>query len=526
MTPIKFKHLSFFIILALLGWSENASGQTALNAGDIAVIGFKTNTSTQGGNDAAKLVTLVDLECGTTFIVTDNNWRNTGTWYCNNDEFAVEITVNSEVKAGSVIYIDADSPGNPVSVSSGAISRVDLGGNWGTNCGFNSKGDNLLILQGTRNAPQFIFAFRHRDPFSSGGDCGSKNNTSLPTNLTLGTSAIEMSNNEDQWHYDCPNELVTGTRAQLLASICNNGNWTLNGGQSWNASTCSFFVTDAPISGILSVSGSGCGCFAGCNLSSFGGPDCGSGIGGNCSAGELTMSTDIDVPNGCTYEVYATMRPWNGCTASGGDGGDQLKVDILGGSKSFQTGAGNATLQDAYMLTGPGTIRVSGSANRADEVIVYKTSIVSAGTCSNCAIVVLPVELTAFTAARVNDAVQLRWATASELNSDYFLLEKSQNGSTWESVSTLKASGNSTSQIQYTVWDVSPFYGLSYYRLTEFDYDGTPSETLFAKVLFSNNADRTVIRRINLLGQEVDRYYEGVVILYYDNGDTERIVNQ
>ena len=60
------------------------------------------------------------------------------------------------------------------------------------------------------------------------------------------------------------------------------------------------------------------------------------------------------------------------------DSGDKLKVDDVSGAKSFQTGSSNATLEDSYTLTGPGTIRVSGTANRADEVITYKITPVSA----------------------------------------------------------------------------------------------------------------------------------------------------
>ncbi len=185
-----------------------------------------------------------------------------------------------------------------------------------------------------------------------------------------------MSSARDQWHYNCSN-LILGTKTQLQASISNNTNWTNSNGQSWNNSSCDFTVTNAPISGSLGVSGAGCGCLSGCNLSTFNGPNCGAGILSDCSAGYQTMSTDISVPAGCTYKVTASMKKWTNCSASGADGsgGDKLKVDILAGGKSFQIGASNADIEDSYTLTGPGTIRVSGEANRADEIITYKITL-------------------------------------------------------------------------------------------------------------------------------------------------------
>src|SRR4051812_12882281 len=104
--------------------------QTTLSPGDIAVIAFKTNGNTQSGNDAVKLVTLVDLQCNTQFIVTDNNWNGTS-WACNDDESALQITCTSIIAAGSVFYIDYDAAGNTVSCSGGTIARTDLGSPWG-----------------------------------------------------------------------------------------------------------------------------------------------------------------------------------------------------------------------------------------------------------------------------------------------------------------------------------------------------------------------------------------------------------
>jgi hypothetical protein len=496
--------------------------QTALVAGDIVIIGFKTSGGTEAGNDAIKLLTLVELSCNTKFTITDNNWRNTGMWYCSNDEFAIEVTVSQRVAAGSVIYIDVDNSAGVISTSTGVLSKVSLGSDWGTNFGLNSGGDNLTILQGDRSAPTFIYAIRHNGAFSGGGDCSSKDNTSIPTGLTLGSTALQMVSSQNQWHYNCMNSLTSGTKSALLTSLSNMANWTFAAGQSWNSATCFFNVIDQfPISGTLAVAGSGCGCLNGCNLTSVGGVNCNPAVAGDCISGQQNMSVNIPVPSGCSYTVYATMRPWSACSSSGADGGatgDQLKVDIQGGSKPNLTGTSNAMLNDSYTLVGPGVITVSGRSNRADEIIVYKF-LSSQSACTICPIL-LPTEFAFFNVTKEGNAAKLDWSTQTEFNTSHFLIERSQNGTDWEYYSVLPGAGNSSFPLSYRLYDVSPLKDLSYYRLTQFDINGE-FEILGIRS-FSNKAERQLLKCVNLLGQEVSSNSNGHLIFYYDTGDVVR----
>lgn len=249
-------------------------------------------------------------------------------------------------------------------------------------------------------------------------------------------------------------------------------------------------------SGEIGVSSANCGCLSGCNLTSFGGPDCG-GATGNCSAGEVAMSADIIVPAGCTFTVSGTMGNRPGCSASGADSGDKMKVDIPGGSKSLLTGASNATLNDSYTLTGPGTIRVSGTANRADEIITYTT--ISTG-CINCA-TALGIELESFTSEPEGRTVKLTWTTASETNTDYFIIDRSGNGIDFEAIGGMQAAGNSNSLRTYTNYDSSPLDGIGYYRIKQVDLDGkftyTPIRSVMCqesgKALVSSKSGRRCI---------------------------------
>jgi hypothetical protein len=104
----------------------------------------------------------------------------------------------------------------------------------------------------------------------------------------------------------------------------------------------------------------------------------------------------------------------------------------------------------------------------------------------------LPVELLTFDVRVAAPAVELSWSTATELNNDFFTLERSANGIRFDAIATVAGSGttNETSHYKYT--DQSPLLGMAYYRLSQTDYDGThevlgvravnflPSETAFS----------------------------------------------
>lgn len=85
----------------------------------------------------------------------------------------------------------------------------------------------------------------------------------------------------------------------------------------------------------------------------------------------------------------------------------------------------------------------------------------------------LPVQLVSFKARNVGRQVQLDWATAQELNSASFAVERSLDGRAFQTVATVKAAGNSSVARTYTSIDATPNQGTNYYRLRQTDLDGT-----------------------------------------------------
>jgi hypothetical protein len=85
----------------------------------------------------------------------------------------------------------------------------------------------------------------------------------------------------------------------------------------------------------------------------------------------------------------------------------------------------------------------------------------------------LPIELADFSAAvSADQTVALQWTTLTELNNDYFTLERSADGIVWEVLKTVAGAGNSQEALTYYEEDSYPLKGISYYRLKQTDVDG------------------------------------------------------
>lgn len=85
---------------------------------------------------------------------------------------------------------------------------------------------------------------------------------------------------------------------------------------------------------------------------------------------------------------------------------------------------------------------------------------------------VLPVEFLHFSVSSEQDVVQLRWATAVEVNNEGFEIERSPNGSEWTTLGFVKGMGTTASISTYQYEDPAPLAGTSYYRLKQMDLDG------------------------------------------------------
>ena len=84
----------------------------------------------------------------------------------------------------------------------------------------------------------------------------------------------------------------------------------------------------------------------------------------------------------------------------------------------------------------------------------------------------LPVELISFDATNENNTVSLDWKTASEIDNDFFSVERSSNGVDFFEIGQVAGNGTTNELQTYNFVDKSPLNGVSYYRLRQVDYDG------------------------------------------------------
>ncbi len=172
------------------------------------------------------------------------------------------------------------------------------------------------------------------------------------------------------------------------------------------------------------------------------------------------------------------------------DPGNTVAMTITGDDTSFIPG----TTDCVEVTNGAVTYTVSGTAASADifsgdlalpvdapfgsyDVIIYQGSGCSgqSWTCTDCFEVSgapLPVGWLYVQAAQQSDEIVLDWATASERNSDEFVVEHSRTGHHWTAIGKVQAAGLSNHAIEYRFVDSRPLQGDNYYRIKQVDFDG------------------------------------------------------
>lgn len=101
--------------------------------------------------------------------------------------------------------------------------------------------------------------------------------------------------------------------------------------------------------------------------------------------------------------------------------------------------------------------------------------------------VALPVELLSFSAEKVGSLVQLDWTTSTEINNDYFIIQKLGDDEEFYDLAMVDGAGNSNVELNYRIFDNNPHEGNNYYRLKQIDFDGKSSFSEIRYVGFKNS---------------------------------------
>jgi hypothetical protein len=135
----------------------------------------------------------------------------------------------------------------------------------------------------------------------------------------------------------------------------------------------------------------------------------------------------------------------------------------------------------------------------------------------------LPVELIKFEATSYPYWDVISWSTASESNSSHFDLEISEDGNIWNFVAKKQAAGNSQAKINYSYVNYNSRGGVFYYILRQYDIDGQ-NKTYGPIAVNRTSSNKKIVKYVNILGQEVEADYKGVVFEVYEDGSSKKII--
>ena len=143
----------------------------------------------------------------------------------------------------------------------------------------------------------------------------------------------------------------------------------------------------------------------------------------------------------------------------------------------YQTIVGDSTL--TVTVTGNYAVQVTNNIiTPATALVLYSDTLNSNGT--------TPITFVSFTGKAVNKTSLLQWQTANEINTSYFIVQRSSDGIHFTDIGKVKAAGNSVSFSDYSFTDNTPVNRINYYRLKETDADGSYNYSIIITVDFMN----------------------------------------
>lgn len=207
--------------------------------------------------------------------------------------------------------------------------------------------------------------------------------------------------------------------------------------------------------------------------------------------------------------------PTGGCPTDTGNDTYESKqyTGAAGASTNQQFKLSGLTINEDYYLV------IDGNGGAISSLYIE-----TVGNTASCTIS-LPIGLLNFDGRNGNS---LYWNTSSEINNDYFILERSLDGQDWTFVNNVSGRGASNEEVNYEALDINyTRNAINYYRLSQVDYNGDKKvyNELIKAIDNRPEKDKKVVRVTNMLGQEVDFNASGILILIYSDGTIKRILN-
>jgi Secretion system C-terminal sorting domain len=278
--------------------------------------------------------------------------------------------------------------------------------------------------------------------------------------------------------------------------------WSRGGGSGDPLTTGTFTICVYNPQGVIPVATTNCaGATLICNDAAFSGNSAGAGVNEltSCNVGCLSiehqsswyyfttptagnLDLNITPANGTDDYDFAIWGPFSGslpcpptttplrCSWAAGGGNTGVSSTNNAPQTDLTEGSGgNRWVQTIATAAGNTYILLVDNFATSSQPFTLDWTL-TAGATLGC--VPLPIELTTFEANQQEAAIKLDWMTFTEMNNDYFTLEKSTDAINFEEFNRVAGTGNSTQPINYSALDKSPVVGVNYYRIKQTDYNG------------------------------------------------------
>lgn len=198
--------------------------------------------------------------------------------------------------------------------------------------------------------------------------------------------------------------------------------------------------------------------------------------------------TDIEVKDNSSFVVTNTSTGGTydvSVSMTGYGGGDVSHIRLAKNSGSTSVSA----VGTHVAATGTSTEPTANRSGVSSAELVGDWRVTS----SDIANTPLPVDLIRFVGTFNQSQVELLWETTSEIDNDYFELERSFDGIEFNVIAKIEGAGTTAERQQYQYNDRGFYTGKTYYRLKQFDFDGVSETFEIITVQTGQNLESSLI---------------------------------
>lgn len=268
-----------------------------------------------------------------------------------------------------------------------------------------------------------------------------------------------------------------------------------------------------------------------------------SGVGGCLIAGEATSSYWFQVCFTSSGQFFMAINPsgnrndfdfavWNtsNCPPTTSPIRCSWAAVPIGPTASDITGLGNGATDNSEGATGNQwvapinvsnnqclTIGINNYGNGSNDFTINFTGTTATLYCP----IGLPIELLSFSVENDDGLNYINWVTASETDNDYYNVEHSIDGTVWNAFIKVDGAGTDVSGNMYEVIHKDYTNNNNYYRLKQTDFNG--NFTYSNPIVINNKIKgKEIYKIINVLGNEVEENTQGIKIIIYSDGTTQK----